>query len=159
MEIPQELSGLIVHHYDSYIADDSLSDIDLLLICIYVLEKNKNATGVSLKECQAFFLSLGRKESNLSLATHRAKNNQLIHIQDNLLYFLSAGLKRLMARLGQVGKSPVYVIKSGHNFTAIKTFEEFLTNQFTGNELLLCDPHVSYETLLPLSSSKRCKRN
>lgn len=150
-EIPQEMSGLINKHHDTFIADSSLSDAEVILTAIYITEHKNGKAGIKYDECRKFFVSLGRKEDNFRKVLHKAKKDSLIKESDRTLYFLSDGLKRIRKIFGQIGKSPVYVIKSGENFTAIKLFEEFLASQFNGEEILLCDPHVSPSTLYPFS--------
>jgi len=155
--IPDELSGIVQHHYDSYIADESLSDIELLLTCIHILESNNKSTGISQIECRELFTSLGRKENNFGVAIHRAKKDSLISEQNKLLFFLSRGLKKLRQLIGKIEKSPVYIIKAGQNFSAVKTFEEFLSNYLNEDEILLCDTHISPETLFPFNNLRKLK--
>lgn len=153
-EIPQEMSGLIQTYHDTLIADSSLSDIDVILTTLYLIEHQNRKAGAKYDECKDFFVSLGRKEDNFRKVLHKGKKDSLLKESDRVLYFLSDGLKKIRKIFGQVGKSPVYVIKSGENFTAIKLFEEFLTSQFNGEEILLCDSHVSHSTLFPFSVLK-----
>lgn len=46
------------------------------------------------------------------------------------------------------------MIKSGQSFSAIMLLEQFLDNEIKAEELLLCDPHISAETLFPLNRLK-----
>ena len=154
VEIPQEMSGLIQKHHDTLVADSSLSDIDVILTALYLIEHQNEKSGAKYDECKDLFVSFGRKEDNFRKVLHKGKKDSLLKESDRVLYFLSDGLKKIRKIFGQVGKSPVYIIKSGENFTAIKLFEEFLTSQFNGGEILLCDSHVSHSTLFPFSVLK-----
>ncbi len=154
VEIPPEMSGLIQKHHDTLIVDDSLTDLDVILISIYLIENAKQEAGANYNEVKDLFVSFGKKDDNFKVNVYQAKKKSILKEKDKNLYFLSGGLKRIRSILGQVGKSPVYVIKSGENFTAIKLFEEFLTSQFDGEEILLCDSHVSHSTLFPFSVLK-----
>jgi len=153
IDIPPELSGILHRHYDIIIADNSLTDLDVILISIYLIEKKQQKAGAKYNETKKLFVSFGRKEDNFKVNLHRAKKKSIIKEKDKTLYFLSPGLKRIWGLLGQAGKFPVYVIRSGENFSAIKLFEEFLVNQFKG-DVLLCDPYVSPSTLFPFAILK-----
>ncbi|MFH0949211.1 MAG: hypothetical protein V1802_01860 [Candidatus Aenigmatarchaeota archaeon] len=154
IEIPPEMSGLIQKHHDTLIADDSLTDLDVVLVSIYLIENTNQKAGAKYSEVKDLFVSFGRKDDNFKVNIYQAKKKSVLKEKDKSLYFLSGGLKKIRKIFGQVGKSPVYVIKSGENFTAIKLFEEFLTSQFNGGEILLCDSHVSHSTLFPFSVLK-----
>lgn len=149
---PSEISGLFHKHYDRLLADDSLSDKDVILLAIYLIEQKNGKPGASYVDCKRLFASLGRKEDpNYKVNIHNAKKESLIQQEDSVLHFLSRGLKRIRDLLGQVEKGPVYVIKSGQTFTAKKLLEEFLTQEIKSEELWLCDSWVSSKTLFPLS--------
>lgn len=150
LEIPTELSGLLYRHHDIVLADDSLSDIEVMLLCIYLKENAQNKAGADYDECKKLFVSLGRKEDNFRKIVSFAKKSSLIR-GDNRLYLLMGGIKRIRKVLGQVSKSPVYVIKSGENFSAIKLFEDFLLSQTGKGDVMLCDPYISYSTLFPFT--------
>lgn len=154
IDIPPEMSGILQRHHDTIIADDSIADLDVILTSIYLIENKEGEAGANYNETKDLFVAFGRKENNFKVNIYQAKKKSLIKEKDRNLYFLSAGLKRIRKILGQVGKSPIYVIKSGENFTAIKLFEEFLKIQIKGEEVLLCDPYVSHSTLFPFSELK-----
>lgn len=144
-----KISGLIHKYNDRYLADDSLSDFDVLLLSIYLIDQKHKKSGAKYNEVKNLFISLGRKEANFRVAVHNAKKQSFIEEKEKVFYFLIKGLKKIRNILGQMGKSTVYIIKSGENFTAIKLFEEFLSNEMKGKEILLCDPYVSSSTLFP----------
>ncbi len=149
-EVPPEFSGLFHKYYDRILADSSLTDKDVILLALYLIEQQSKKAGVQYSECKELFVSLGRKEDpNYAVNIHNAKKESLIRQEDSVLYFLSDGLKRIQHLLGQVEKTRVYIIKSGEGFTAVKRLEEFLTNEINSGELLLCDPHISASTLFP----------
>ncbi|HVP50166.1 MAG TPA: hypothetical protein VMT56_02985 [Candidatus Bathyarchaeia archaeon] len=150
--VPAEFSGLFHKHQDTFLADDSLSDMDVILVCIYINDTEKKRAGVEYNECRDLFISLGRKEDNFRKNLSSAKQKSLIQ-GDKTLYLLVRGLKRIWGVLGQVGKTPVSVIKSGENFTAIKLFEEFLLAHGKG-DVSLCDSHISHSTLFPFAVLK-----
>jgi hypothetical protein len=154
IEIPSEMSGLLQKHHDTIIADESLTDVDVILFSIYLIENIYQKTGTKYKLSKELFVSFGRKEDNFRKNLYLAKKNSFIREKDRNLYFLSKGLKRIKKILGQIEKTPVYIIKSGQNFTAIRLFEEFLFDEITNNEILLCDPYVSHSTLFPFSVLK-----
>jgi hypothetical protein len=148
--LPDEATGLFHRNYDRILADDSLSDKDVILLAIYLLERQNGRAGVEYAACKQLFTSLGRKEQpNFGVNIHNAKKEGLIEQQEKILFFLGAGLKRLQDLLGQVQKAPVYVIKSGQSFSAIKRLEEFLIQEIQAGDLLLCDAYISASTLFP----------
>ena len=149
LEIPDEMSGLFHRHHDILIADNALTDVDVILACIYLKENADKKAGVEYSLCREMFVSLGRKDDNFRSSLSRAKKNSFIREDNRKLYFLSKGLKRTRQVLGQATNAPVYVIKSGQNFSAAKLFEEFLTAQIGNEDLLLCDSHISHSTLFP----------
>jgi hypothetical protein len=117
---------------------------------MYLLERENEKAGVDYAICKYLFTSLGRKaQPNFAVNIHNAKKEGLIEQPDSTLFFLSAGLKRLQDLLGLVQKAPVYVIKSGQGFTAIKRLEEFLLQEVQSENLLLCDAYISASTLFP----------
>lgn len=153
IEIPLEMSGILQRHHDTIIADELLTDLDVILISVYLIENANQKAGAKYNETKELFISFGRKDDNFKANIYQARRKSIIKEKDRNLYFLSGGLKRIRKILGQAGKSPVYVIKSGENFTAIKLFEEFLINQLN-SDVLLCDPHISHSTLFPFSILK-----
>jgi len=144
------MSGIFQKHHDTIIADNSLSDLDVILTSIYLMENVNKKAGANYKELKDLFVSFGRKDENFKVNVYQAKKKSLITDKDRSLFFLSTGLKRIRNILGQIGKSPVYIIKSGENFSAIKLFEEFLVNQVNG-DVLLCDSYISHQTLFPFT--------
>ena len=148
IEIPAELSGLFHKHHDVILADDSLSDIEVILACIYLKEDAKKRAGVEYDECKELFVALGRKEDNFRKNISLAKMNSLIR-GDKTLFLLIGGLKKIRKVLGKIGKTPVFVIKSGETFSAIRLFEEFLRTQIGSEDVILCDSHISHSTLFP----------
>ncbi len=133
-------------------SDDSLSDMDVLLLVIYLIEHNNNKAGADYEAIKKLFISFGRKERpNFPVSIHNAKKQDFIEDKNKTIFFLIKGLKKIRKLLGQLEKSPVHIIKSGQNFTAIKLFEEFLMGEMQGNEILLCDSYISPVTLHPFS--------
>lgn len=153
-KIPTEMSGLLHKHYDTIIADVSLSNIEVFLISIYLIEKINQKAGAQHNNCKVLFVSLGRKNYNFRKALYDTKNKSLVEEIDGIIYFSSKGLEYINKILGKIGKFQVYIIKSGKNFTAIKLFEEFLDTQIIDEEVLLCDPYISHSTLFPFSLLK-----
>jgi hypothetical protein len=150
IELPEEATGLFHRNYDRILADDSLSDKDVMLLAMYLLERENGKAGVLYATCKHLFTLLGRKaEPNFGVNVHNAKKDGLIEKSDSTLFFLGAGLKRLQDLLGLVQKTPVYVIKSGQGFTAIKRLEEFLMQEIQAEGLFLCDAYISASTLFP----------
>src|SRR3989344_1832125 len=149
-----EISGLFHPYNHSYLADDSLTDVDVLLLSIFVIEKISEKNGAKYEEAKELFISLGRKEDSFRKILHKIKKDSLIKEDKRLLYFLIKGLKKLQKIIGQTGKEPVYIIKSGQNFTAIKLFEDFLVSEMKSDEILLCDSYISPSTLHPFSTLK-----
>jgi hypothetical protein len=155
IKVPEELSGLFYRNYDRVLLDDSVSDKDALLLAVHVIEEQNGKAGVPYTECKGLFISWGRmKETNFHVAVHRCIRESLIERRDDLLYFLVGGIKRIRELLGQTGKAPVYIIKSGQHFTSVKLLEEFLLKEVTSSELLLCDPYISASTLHPFTVLK-----
>jgi len=155
IEIPSELSGIFQKHYDAVLADSALTDLDVILISIYLIEYSNKKAGAKYDDVRDLFVNLGRRDRNFTANISRAQNKDIIKLtEDRNIQFLSNGLKRLRELLGQVGKSPVYVIRSGENFTGIKLFEEFLNVQVNDEDVLLCDPYIGPQTLFPFSTLK-----
>jgi hypothetical protein len=145
-----ELSGLFHKYHDRVLVDASLPDKDVVLLAIYLLEEQSGKAGVKYLDCKNLFVSLGRRENpNFKVSVHNAKKESSIRQEDSILYFLSGGLGRISSLLGQIEKAPVYVIKSGQSFTAIKLLEEFLAKEVSSKDILLCDSYVSPSTLFP----------
>jgi len=152
IELPEEATGLFHRNYERILVDDSLSDKDVILLALYLLERENKRAGVRYTECKQLFMFLGRKgHPNFSVNVHNAIKERLIEQQNSDLFFLGAGLKRVQDLLGLVQKKPVFVIKSGQSFTALKRLEEFLMQEVQSQDLLLCDSYVSSSTLFPLS--------
>lgn len=154
IELPDELSGLFQRDYDRVLADDSLTDLDVVLLGVYLIERKNSKAGVTYDDCKQLFTFVGRKNVNYKANIHNAKvmKKPLIEQKDSLLYLTIHGLKRIRGLLGQIEKSPVHVIKSGQNFTAIKLLEEFLAQEVRSEEISLCDSHISSATLFPFSA-------
>lgn len=159
LEIPENITGLFHRYNDKFLADDSLSDLDVLLLSIYLIEYKSKKSGILYVKTKESFVSLGRKEDNFRKIVHIAKNQNLIEEKEKVLKFRIGGLKRIEKVIGQIEKMPVRIIKSGENFTAIKLFEEFLNSEIKDNEILLCDPYISPSTLYPLSILKNKVKN
>ena len=147
----QNFSGLLHRYNDRILADESLSDMDVLLLSVFLIDKNNKKTGAKYNEVKEYFISFGRKYNNFKVAMHNAKKKSLIEDKEKIIYLLIKGLKRIRNLLGQIEKSSVYIIKSGQNFTAIKVFEEFLLNEIRKDEILICDSYVSHLSLFPFS--------
>jgi len=154
IEIPAEMSGLFHKHHDTTLADSSLADIDVVLVSIYLIDNVNKKAGAEYDKCRELFLSFGRKDINFRVNLSQAKKKALIREDDGKLFFLIGGLTRLRRVLGEIGKTPVYVIKSGENISAIKLFEEFLSTEIENDDLLLCDSHISHSTLFPFTILK-----
>ena len=147
----QNFSGLLHKYNDRILADESLSDMDVLLLSIFLIDENKQKAGAKYGEVKDYFISFGRKYNNFKVTIHNAKKQSFIEDKDKIIFLLVKGLKRIRKFLGQIEKSPVYVIKSGENFSALKLFEEFLKNEINKNELLICDPYISHLSLFPFT--------
>ncbi len=154
IEIPLEISGLMHEHHDRLLADESLADLDVILLSLYLIESKNKKAGVKYDASKNLFVLLGRKKANYKANIYLAKKQNLIEAKDTILNFTIKGLKRIRTLLGQVEKTPVYVIKSGQSFSAIMLFEKFLSTEINAEELLLCDPHISASTLFPLATLK-----
>lgn len=150
IRIPPEFGGLVQEHYNRYLVDSSLSDFDVLLLSVYSVEYLQRAAGAGYEDTKSTFVALGRKEDNFRKSLYLARAKHLA-TDGTTLHFTALGLETLRMKLGQVGKSPVYVVKSGQPFSGIRLFEEFLSNEAKASELMLCDPYVSHVTLFPLA--------
>lgn len=159
IEIPPELLNLLRRYHDTIVPDNSLSNVEVLLLCIYLLENKQKKTGVDYAECRDLFASMGRKKSSFGKALHDASKQKLIEKRglengSQILSFSNKGLEKIESMANSVGNSDTFIIKSGQFFTAIKKFEEFLTKKIDCREILLCDPYVSPSTLHPFSVLK-----
>lgn len=104
-----ELSGLFHKYYDRVLADAFLSDKDVAILAIYLIEQQNGKAGASNSVCKDLFVSLGRKDPNFKVGTHNERKDSPITQEDSGLYFLSKGLGRIRELLEQVEKAPVYV--------------------------------------------------
>ncbi|MBA7576706.1 hypothetical protein ES708_18547 [subsurface metagenome] len=148
-DIPEELQGLVRKHYDDFVIDETLTNLGVLLVCMHILEHEKNKSGSDYDECKRMFVQFGKKEDSFRKVLSKAKEQKLLTATDKTIKFLNKGLKKINEIASLKGKTPVYIIKAGENFSSIKLFEEFLVDQVDNDEILLCDSHISYETLLP----------
>lgn len=145
------IRGLFYEYHDRYLVDDSLSDIEVVLLSIAIIESVNKSSGAERNKCRELFEFLGRKGDNFRTALSRSKEKKLITEENERLTFLVTGLKKLNKILSGVQKASVYVVKSGEFFSAIILFEEFLKKEIKGKEILLCDPYISHSTLQPFS--------
>lgn len=151
-EIPN-LSGLVREYYGQLLADDSLSDKEVILLSLYIITNEKRKPEATYEEVKTKFESLGRKVGNFSANLSNAKKENLVNVKDSTISFLPKGLKIIEKIIGKLEKLPVRIIKAGEQFTGIKLFEEFL-KELNGDEILLVDPHISYITLFPFTILK-----
>jgi len=147
-----KLSGFFHEYLDRIYVDDSLSDLDVLLLTIYIIDLKQEKSGASYNECKSLFESFGKRYFKQTV--YRAQKNSYIKKENEVLYFLIKGVKRLRELLGEKHKAPVYVIKAGEIFSSMRFFEEFLTKEIEGDEILLCDPYISPSTLHPFTVLK-----
>jgi len=143
------ISGLFRKYRGKYLVDSSFSDVDVLLISLHIGGEYKQAYEIDYELTKEIFVSLGRRKDNYRKAIYEARKRRYIRKLDNKLAFLSDGVKRLENILGQLYKAPVFIVKSGKYFTAIRRFEEFLEEEIQGDEIWLCDPYISSFTLFP----------
>ena len=154
IEVPSEFSGLIHEYHNRLLADDSLADLDVVLLSLYLVEGRNRKVGVTYEDSKGLFTLLGRKAENYPANLHLGKKKNLIGAQGATLSLTINGVKRIREFLGQVGKAPIYVIKSGQTFTAIMLLEKFLSAEIRSEELLLCDPYISTSSLFPFVTLK-----
>jgi hypothetical protein len=151
--IPEAVSGMLHPYQDRFLADDILTDIDVLLLSIYMLETARRSSGATRENVRSLFVQLGRNaDTSFRTALFKAKKESYLEEgEKGVLLFKILGIKRLEQITGQVGKSPIRLLRAGQNLTAIKLFEEFLKTEVSGEEINLCDPHVSPSTLYPFT--------
>jgi len=148
------ISGLFHEYHGKYFADDSLSDTDVLLLCLHIGIEYKQAHEIDYDLARDIFINLGRRKENFRKAVYSARKKGYIDKKDRELIILVKGVKRLENILGQLHKVPVFIIKSGEYFTAIKKFEQFLSEEMENDEIWLCDPYVAPSTLFPFTILK-----
>lgn len=156
--IPDNVTGLLHPYQERLLADDSLRDIDVLMLALYLWENERQKTGANYEELKNSFIQFGRKERpNFGVAIHEAKKQNLIDQDERTkdIRFKIRGLKNLELIIGLNGKAPVRLIKAGQTFSAIKLFEEFLSTEVDHCPVVLCDSHISPATLFPFSQLKR----
>ncbi len=154
-----DFAAVLLHSYqERLLADESLRDIDVLTLALYLWENEHQKSGAFYEELKALFIQFGRKERpNFGVTIHEAKKKRLIE-QDQAtkrIHFKIKGLKSIESIIGLNGNAPVRLIKAGQTFSAIKQFEEFLSNEVNQSSVLLCDSHISSATLFPFSQLKR----
>ena len=106
----KNISGIFHEYRDRILIDDKISDVDTLLISMFIIEEKQGKTGVKYEDCKSVFLYLGRKY--FKQAVYEAKNRKYIEKINNTLNFLVKGIKRLKEILGMGYRTSVYVIKS-----------------------------------------------
>ena len=147
ISIPPEMSGMFRKYHDRTLADDSLLDPDVVLLSVYLTDRKNKKSGIKYGTLKKLFVHFGRKEGNFTKTLYRVKDKALLKEEDKNIHLLILGLKRIEEIFKEVGKSAVYIIKSGQNFTAINLFEEFLKNEINNEEVLLCDSYIDDTTL------------
>lgn len=145
------IRGLFYEYHNRYLVDDTLSDVNVFLLVIAMVESMNNTAGAERSRCMELFEFLGRRGENFRTVVSRAKERKLITETNENLSFLVAGLKELNKILSGVQKSSVYLVKSDEFFSGIILFEQFLQKEIKSEEVLLCDPYISYSTLQPFS--------
>ncbi len=143
------ISGLFHKYHGKYLADDSLSDVDVLLLSLHIGGEFKQVYEVDYELVKKIFISLGRKGDSFRKAVYSAKKKKYIDKENDKLVIKVQGVKKLEDILGQLHKAPVFIIKSGKYFTAVRKFEEFLHEEVQAEEIWLCDPYISPSTLFP----------
>jgi len=106
----KNFSGLIHRYQDKFLADESMSNPDVLLLSIYIIDKKNRKSRAKDDEVKELFLSLGRKESNFLVAVTRAKKRNWVEYKDGQFSLLIGGVKKIREVLGQVEKLPVYLL-------------------------------------------------
>lgn len=154
IKIPSEFSGLFYNHYDQIILLDDHSHVEVLLLSMFLIENENKKADVDISLCKKYYIELGKEADSFSKVVYDAKRTNYIKSDGSSLYFKIKGIKKIEEITGQKGKTPVYIIKSGENFTAIKRFEEFLVNNSNGDTVNLCDSHISEVTLFPFTILK-----
>lgn len=154
IQIPEEISGLFKRHYDQVFLNDSIPKTEVILVCMYMIETKNKESSVDYSLCKEYFSALGYEPDSFRKAVYDAKQSAYIQGDDKKLSFKLKGLKKIEQITGQIGKTPVFIIKAGENFTAIKRFEEFLLKYMSGDKILLCDSHISDATLFPFTIVK-----
>ena len=151
IEVPKEMSGLIRKHYDKYIADDSLNDIESILISVHLIQVKNQKAEVNQRDVKKLFSDLGRKEINFDKRMSDVKKKDFLRNTGENIESSSKGVKELDKILGRHGKSPVIIIKNGQGFSGTKRFEEFLKNEINNEHVLLCDTYIDRKTLYVFS--------
>lgn len=126
--IPDSVTGLLHPYHEKLLADDSLRDLDVVMLAQYLLENEQQRTGVSYEALKCLFVQLGRKERpNFGVAIHQAKKQNLIEQDEGTkeIYFKIQGLKNLELIIGLNGKAPVRLIKAGQHFRLSNFLKNF----------------------------------
>ena len=117
-QYPDEISGLLQEYMGRTLLDSKITDIDAILLVIYIREWRNESPGVEQETCKEMFIEFGRKiEPNFRVNLGNAIKKGLIENKSTTLYLLIDGLRRVQRIFGSVQKEPVLVIKSGQNFT------------------------------------------
>ena len=160
----EELStarNLIFEFYDRLLLDDNLSDLDAVLLALYMCcNKNKRAE-VNYNEVKDLFASMGRKEDNFRKRLHDAKNANLVNEREErgtkFLSLTIKGLKRVKDLLGYEIGARTWLIESGKVYSGKKLFQQVVLSNI-GLQLKICDPYCGVRLLDVLSEIKgKCK--
>ena len=152
LDYPSELSGYLHSYHNRILLDDAVTDINAILLTVYIKEWRSKEVGVDASIAKDMFASFGRKtDPNFRVNLGNAVKKGLIESKGETLSLSMKGLNEIRRMLGKIQKGSVYVIKSGQNFTAVRLLEEFLDQEISESELDICDSYVSASTLFPLS--------
>ena len=152
-----KIGNLVQDYHDRLFINSSLSDLKVLLLCIFIADENNKSTGHTYIYIKSMFVTLGRNDVNFRVAMSGAKKKKFVDTKysnknkGDLIYLTIYGINEVRNILGESQKSNIYLIKSGQTFSAIKIFENFLEEELSSNEILLCDTYISERTLFPFT--------
>jgi hypothetical protein len=155
-----KLNGLVKEYFDRIFIDSKISDLNVLLLLIFNYDSKIKVTGLLTTKAKEMFETLGRKVKNFNKCKSIASKGDFIEKRESpgknveYLYLTQKGINKVNELLGISLKRPVYIIKSGEKFSALKIFEEFLGNEMKTEIINLCDTHISDKTLFPFSELK-----
>jgi len=154
------ISGLFHEYQGRLLVNSQLSDADVILLSYHFAAGYTKAPEVDYELVKSFFVAMGRREEAFGKAVYEyTKRKRYLDKKGKKLIILSEGYERLDKILGKLYEAPVILIKSGEQFSAIKKFEEFVKNEVKDEEILLCDPYISYSTIFPLDILKDRVKN
>lgn len=151
----KQFSGLFRQYQDSFLVIDSITDQDVILLSILIVDDWRGKRGSpDLNALKALFSYLGRNIGNFWYNRTRLSKQGLVDESDGNFFITTKGLRVLEQDAGIIENTSVHIIKERENFTAVDLFKNIIIGLPKADRLMLMDEHISHQTLLPFVAIK-----